>query len=261
MNALTESQLAGETPALPETGKMPVLLLSVTERAVLLECEDVVRKGLKSFVQVGNALARIRDSRLYREMFRTFEEYCLAVWDISDRHARNLWSAADVYGELAAKQFSVLPETESQARPLTKLPRVEWAPAWEEVVGTAPAGRVTGSHVAAVAQRRLDRLKPAAVEKAPSHSAQPKVIDAGTREERIIAAQASALAQLRELQDLIPAGDGGAAHVATAINCVDSFQVHFHTVRRLKGHVEKSQGLNQELAKRAVEQKQTEGAK
>jgi hypothetical protein len=222
---------------------MPVLqpILSVTERAVLLECEDVVRKGLKSFVAVGNALARIRDSRLYRETFRTFEEYCLAVWDISDRHARNLWSAADVYGELAAKQFSVLPETESQARPLTKLPRVEWAPAWEEVVGTAPDGRVTGSHVAAVAQRRLDRLKPTAVEKGPEGGKRKaesgNIFDAGTREQRIRAAADGAQAKLRELQDLIRTADGEAtANVALAIQFMDQLRDHAHRVQELQAN-------------------------
>src|SRR4051812_46375007 len=123
-----------ETAAPMETGTI-VPVLSSTDRVALLECEAIIRHGLKAFVEVGHALTTIRDSKLYRERFGTFEEYCKKVWDISDRHARHLWSAAEVVDELAAQSFAVLPETESQARPLAKLPRVEWVPAWEETLG------------------------------------------------------------------------------------------------------------------------------
>lgn len=262
MNAVnTDLRQRNETGAI-----VPVPILSVAERAALLECEGIIRQGRAVFVHVGQALSRIRDSRLYRERYSTFEEYCLAEWEISDRFARNLRSASDVVHVLEEKKFAALPATESQARPITKLPREEWAPAWEEVLGTAPNGRITASHVAAVVQDRLERLsgnRPLAADTEVLQRPSPggrQLIDAGTREERIQAAYASALAKLRELQDLVPAGDGGAAHICGAVNCIDSFQQHFHTVRRLKRNVEQSQGLNPDHAKRVQEMQSTRKA-
>lgn len=228
------TQDAPEEPAAP---LQPIL--TVAERAALLECEAIIRQGRSVFIQVGHALTRIRESRLYRERYSTFEEYCLVEWEISDRTARYMRSAADVVDVLQEKQFSTLPATESQARPLTKLPREEWAPAWEEVVGTAPNGRVTAGHVTNVVQRRVNRMAGFStdteiVAKSKVQSPKSKVIDAGTREEKILAAAAGARAKLRELQDLIRTADGEAtANVASAIQYMDVLQAHTQRLAEL----------------------------
>lgn len=221
-------------PAAGETGTI-VPVLSVTERAVLLECEAKVRLGLKAFVDVGNALAKIRDERLYRERFGTFEAYCLAVWDISDRHARYLWNAAEVVDELAAHNFTVLPETESQARPLTKLPRVEWVETWHEVLA-GEGGKVTANRVSHVVQRRLNRLNGHGTEfvQKPVVVPTPQPVDVGTREDRIRAAADEALAKLRSLQDLVRTADGEAtANVALSISHMDQLRDHVTRVEKL----------------------------
>jgi len=62
--------------------------------AALAECERVIERGLKTFIEVGDALARIRDERLYRETHATFEDYCRARWDFDASRARQLISAA-----------------------------------------------------------------------------------------------------------------------------------------------------------------------
>lgn len=212
----------------PDTGTV-TLILSVDERAALMECESIIRNGRAVFVHVGNALERIRDSRLYRETHKTFEVYCLEVWEISDRFARSLRSAADVVGLLQEKNISPLPATESQARPLTKMPREEWAPAWQEVVATAPQGRITASLVAEVVQRRFDRLKgrPPISDTEILKRPTPVIVDGGTREDRILAAAAAAQAKLRELQDLIRTADGeAAANVSVAISHMDKLKDH-----------------------------------
>jgi hypothetical protein len=210
-----------------QTGAV-VPILSVAETAALLECESIIRQGRAAFIRVGHALSRIRDSRLYREKYSTFEDYCLAEWEISDRYARNVRSAADVVDVLNEKQFMVLPASESQARPLTKLPREEWSAAWEEVVGTAPAGRVTASHVVNVVQRRVNRLagiKSDTEILSKVQSPTPKVIDAGTREERIRAQAKKVNAELRTLLDVIGTADSlAAASVSLAIGRMDDLQ-------------------------------------
>ena len=55
-------------------------ILVESERSELLQHEQVIEKGLKTFVDVGNALLAIRDKRLYRQGFGTFEDYCKDRW-------------------------------------------------------------------------------------------------------------------------------------------------------------------------------------
>lgn len=231
-------QLAIDAAAVQQTGAV-VPILSVTERAALLECEAIIREGRAVFVHVGQALSRIRDSRLYREGYSTFEDYCLAEWEISDRFARNLRSAADVVHVLQDKHFPTLPATESQARPLTKLPREEWAPAWEEVIGTAPNGRVTASHVAVVVQQRMFRLaghlptSDTEVFKRPTRA----MIDAGTREQQITATIASARTELRKLQDLIRTADSApAANLVLSLQNLDELEDNAKRVAQLQAN-------------------------
>jgi hypothetical protein len=126
--------------------------LSSVERSTLEAFEAVIEKGLASFVEVGNALMRIRDSRLYRESHGTFEDYCQEKWGMSRVHAHRLVEAASVVEMLP---IGNKPKTESQARPLTLLDTPEeQAEAWQEAVETAPAGKVTAAHVEKVVRRR-----------------------------------------------------------------------------------------------------------
>lgn len=48
------------------------------ERAIALaECEAIINRGRPTFVEVGKALIRIREQRLYcDEGFGTFRDYC-----------------------------------------------------------------------------------------------------------------------------------------------------------------------------------------
>jgi hypothetical protein len=83
------------------------------------------------------ALAEIRDSRLYREEFETFEGYCKERWDMRKTHANRLIGAANVHQVLAPIGV-IQPANEAQARPLTQLETAEaQVEAWETVVDTA----------------------------------------------------------------------------------------------------------------------------
>jgi hypothetical protein len=47
----------------------------------LAELERVMERGLQTFVEVGKALADIRDGELYRgQGYATFEDYCQQRW-------------------------------------------------------------------------------------------------------------------------------------------------------------------------------------
>lgn len=83
---------------------------------------------LDTFVEVGTALSEIRDSRIYRATFKTFEEYCETRWEFSKRQCDRLISAAKVTENLGP--MGPKPESERQARPLAKLPAEQQPAAW-----------------------------------------------------------------------------------------------------------------------------------
>jgi hypothetical protein len=62
----------------------------------------------------------IRDSRLYREDYETFEEHCRDRWDISRVHPFQLVESAKVQKRLLPIG-NIEPANEYQVRPLTKL--------------------------------------------------------------------------------------------------------------------------------------------
>jgi hypothetical protein len=47
--------------------------LTRREQSEFARAEILIARGLKSFLEVGSALKRIRDQRLYRADYRTFE--------------------------------------------------------------------------------------------------------------------------------------------------------------------------------------------
>ena len=91
--------------------------LSRHERAQLAELELVVKGGLATFVEVGQALVEIRDRRLYRETHATFEAYCRGRWRMSARHANRTIAAAEV----TALVGPTGPSNVAQARELARL--------------------------------------------------------------------------------------------------------------------------------------------
>ena len=125
--------------------------LTVGESTELAALESKIAAGLKTFIEVGEALARIRDSRLYRAQFGTFEDYCRERWGFNSSRARQLIGAAETVRNLeSVTTVTLLPSTESQARPLTTLEPEQQREAWQRAVETAPAGKVTAAHVEAV---------------------------------------------------------------------------------------------------------------
>lgn len=69
-------------------------------RKELARCEAVIERGLESFVEVGTALLRIRDEKLYRESHKTFEVYCKERWGMSRSYAHRQIDAAGIAGLL-----------------------------------------------------------------------------------------------------------------------------------------------------------------
>jgi hypothetical protein len=94
--------------------------LTPGEQQQLAELEATIGRGLVTFVSVGEALARVRDGRLYREDHPTFESYCEARWGFQASRARQLIAAANVATSLESVT-DVTPANEAQARALVPI--------------------------------------------------------------------------------------------------------------------------------------------
>ena len=112
--------------------------LTAEERKRLQVCETTIHKGLGTFVEVGNALMEIRDSRLYRVAHPTFEIYVQRVLALSRPRAYELIDGAQVMRDLSAIADISLPQNEGQARELRRLKSPEErCEKWKEVVAAA----------------------------------------------------------------------------------------------------------------------------
>src|ERR1035438_803820 len=94
------------------------LTQSDTDR--LKELESVIERGRKTFIEVGYALAEIRDRRLYRQTHATFEAYCSEQWGWTRQRSYQLMNAATVVKLLPAG-MSTRVDNEATARELAKL--------------------------------------------------------------------------------------------------------------------------------------------
>lgn len=138
--------------------------LTVAEHADLRECEAVIERGIRTFVEVGVALLRIRDDRLYRDEYGTFEDYCRERWGMTRRYANHTIAAAGVISNLGT--IVPKPETESQARPLAALPPEQQREAWIVAVNSVDESEKVTAKVVEEAVREVAAI-PTAMERAP----------------------------------------------------------------------------------------------
>jgi hypothetical protein len=125
--------------------------ISLDESRDLIALEKVIERGLETFVQVGEALAEIRDRKLFRTEHPTFAEYCKAKWKMSDRRARQLMDASEVVTAIS-KSGTIVPKTESQTRPLATLPPSQRVEVWQKAVAASPNGQPTAKAVQVVVE-------------------------------------------------------------------------------------------------------------
>src|SRR4051794_2244948 len=70
--------------------------LTAEATARLERLEGVIERGLQTFVEVGNALREIRDSRLYRQTHESFDAYCRDRWGFSRQTGYDLMQTAEI---------------------------------------------------------------------------------------------------------------------------------------------------------------------
>lgn len=135
-------------------------LLTKAEQGEFARCEDTIRHGWQSFVNVGEALVTIRDKQLFRNRYERFEDYYRAEWQYQKSQVYRLMEAAKVVrvlspiGETSSSDLP-LPTCEAQVRSLVGLKESEIKNVWRQVAKKADGKRITArlvqSHVRAIA--------------------------------------------------------------------------------------------------------------
>ncbi len=145
--------------------------------------EAKIAKSIVGFYEVGFALIKIKDNRLYRDKYKTFEEYCRERWAFETSYANRLIKASYVIDNLKSDDdgfkndhdadqgqivpvrtnwphdvvSSKLPTTESQVRPLSKLPNDMQKKAWQLALNSAGDKRVTAKDVSRAVSKVSDK--------------------------------------------------------------------------------------------------------
>ena len=102
----------------------------------LTALENIINKNRRSFYVIGKALREIRDDRLYRFLlFKTFEAYTRARWEIGKSQAYRLIEACRVMDNLSPIG-DILPENESQVRSLAALAPAIQRKIWSDFLMT-----------------------------------------------------------------------------------------------------------------------------
>src|SRR5438552_14108 len=124
--------------------------LTLAEAADLAKHELTIKSTQGAFIAWGRALEAIRDGKLYRAQYSTFEEYCGKKWGWKRAHAYRLIQAAEIVDSMKMSPIGDKIETESQARALAAVPEEQR----ERVLGRASSqGRPTALRITEEAEK------------------------------------------------------------------------------------------------------------
>lgn len=137
-------------PESPEHAQEVVAPLTPSERADFERLTDVIHNSAR---ELGNSIMEIRDRKLYREKYPTFEAFVLGEFDKGRSWAYNLMDAAKISGVLST--IGVHPENERQARELKDVAKtVEDMPEPERDLIAKFVGTMTGTKTPTTSQVR-----------------------------------------------------------------------------------------------------------
>ena len=117
--------------------------LTTSEQSRYDRNNETIAKGQQTFVEVGIALADVRDNRLYRAEFATFEEYCREKWGWNRAYSNLVIDASKVVGALPSNLATIV-ANEGQARALAEAPEEERP---HIIAAVAEAGPVTAKAI------------------------------------------------------------------------------------------------------------------
>jgi hypothetical protein len=153
-----------------KTSKPKVIdVLNVVERRSLESLEKVIEGGVESFLATGSALKEIRDQRLYREDFKSFDAYVKSRWCFQRDYADKLIDSSEtkqkvhtMVGTFGADKI----QNERQLRELKSVPDealAEVIAKAAEIAGDAP---LTAKVLKEAREQVLEPTEPTAEEPA-----------------------------------------------------------------------------------------------
>jgi hypothetical protein len=86
----------------------------------LRDLEDIITRGMMTFQEVGYALMEIRDQKLWKPFFASFDDYCWDRWKYGAKQGNNMIRAAKtaevvpVKNEAIAREFAKLAEEDPE---------------------------------------------------------------------------------------------------------------------------------------------------
>ena len=123
--------------------------LTTPERCRFAELEESIDGRIQAFYDVGSALGEIRNSRLYRDNFESFETYCQNRWGFARQYAYRLIAAHKTLENVGATEEQKAGLRETHIRPLTGLLPDAQKEVFDQAIKTAPGGQLTEKHVRA----------------------------------------------------------------------------------------------------------------
>jgi hypothetical protein len=131
--------------------------LTCQEKVRLRQLELEIERNLTGFIRCGRALLEVRESRLYREKYKTFADYCRERFALARSTADQLCRSTQVFETLVDSGLAV-PETtpEVTLRPISQLPGGDLqTQAWRLATRVAPEGKAPSHTVTAKVARMI----------------------------------------------------------------------------------------------------------
>ena len=156
--------------------------------------DEIVKRGAAAFIEVGEALAKIRDGELWKaSIYKSWAAYCRSVAALSKSYANRLIEASNVVSALrqvvpiGATGDAMLPTAESQVRALLLLESTEqrgeaWLMACEKTKGQPTAAQVKEVVLEMLPEKDTPASKPAKVRASASPVQSPPLPTAKTVE-------------------------------------------------------------------------------
>lgn len=120
--------------------------LTIDEQQMLERCELIIGQGLQTYVEVGRALTTIREGKLYRQHYDTWEEYCVDRWGMSRSRAYQLMDASKVAADLSTMVDNP-PTNEREAREVGKAAPADRPRVIERADQLAAGTKRTAKHI------------------------------------------------------------------------------------------------------------------
>jgi hypothetical protein len=128
--------------------------LSTDQAEELEKCEKIIKQGWGTFLEVGRALATIRDKKLYKGKYYSFDQYWRKELGVSRSYAYSLIESAVVNDQLSAiADIEVKPLNEAQLRELIPVKEGKRVDAWKKAVELAGDNPITAKIVRKAAEK------------------------------------------------------------------------------------------------------------